>query len=528
MRPIPRKVTLVLSIATAVTTAAMLAACSGTTEGSPPGEASAKVVLGTTDKPTSLDPAGAYDLPSWTLIYNLYQNLLKIAPGQTAPVPDAAKECSFTAATTYKCTLKDGLTFSNGDPLAAADVKASYERVVKIDDPNGPASLFANMQSIEAPDAKTVVMTLKNPDATFPFVLTTGAGAIVSSKLFPADKKLPNENVIGSGPYKLTSYKAGQQAVLAKNDKYIGDIKLKNSSFIVQYYDQASALKLAIEQGDVDVAYRSLSPTDIKALRDESSRGVKIVEGAGSEIRYMVFQLASKPFDNVAVRKAIAQTIDREALAKNVYDGTVEPLYSMIPAGLAGHVDAFKEAFGAPSVDKASTLLKGAGVTTPVDLTLWWTPSHYGPNSADEYAEIKRQLEASNLFKVTLKSTEWTQYQTDSKAGTYPAYQLGWFPDFPDPDNYSAPFLDGKGGYFKNNYLNPALTTLISTEQGSTDLAARNRAFGDIQKATATDVPMLPIWQGKQVAAVRDGVTGVTDTFDPSFTFRFWLIGKNG
>ncbi|GIH16206.1 ABC transporter substrate-binding protein [Rugosimonospora africana] len=525
MRRIPRSAIPALCIALV---AALTAACSDN-KGSGSGTASAGVVLGTTDKPTSLDPAGAYDLPSWTLIYNIYQNLLKIAPGKTTPVPDAAKECSFTAPTTYQCTLTDGLTFSNGDPMTAKDVKASFERVLKINDPAGPPSLFANMKSIEAPDDKTVVMTLDHPDATWPFVLTTGAGAIVDSKVFPADAKLPNEKVIGSGPYKLTKYSAGQSAALERNDKYTGDDKLANSKFIVQYYDQASALKLAVEQGDVDVAYRNLSPTDLTALGQESNRGVKIVEGAGAEIRYMVFQLKQKPFDNPAVRKAIALTVDRAAIAKDVYDGTVDPLYSMVPVGLEGHTDAFKDAFGAaPDVAKAKTTLQQAGVATPVDMTLWWTPSHYGPNSADEYAEIKRQLEASGLFKVTLKSTEWTQYQSDFKSGIYPAWQLGWFPDFPDPDDYSAPFLDGKGGYFHNGYINPALTTLVAQEEGSTDTNVRDQALAAIQKATATDVPMLPLWQGKQVAAIRTGVTGVEDTFDPSFTFRFWLIGKNG
>jgi peptide/nickel transport system substrate-binding protein len=524
MRRIPRSAIFALGIAVLVAPVG----CDSGTKGSGSGAASAGVVLGTTDKPTSLDPAGAYDLPSWTLIYNLYQNLLKIAPGKTTPVPDAAQQCAFTAPTTYQCTLRDGLTFSNGDALSANDVKASFDRVVKINDPAGPASLFANMKSIDAPDAKTVVMTLARPDATFPFVLTTGAGAIVDTKVFPADAKLVSEKVIGSGPYKLTRYDSGQQAALARNDRYSGDDKLANNKFIVQYYDQASALKLAIEQGDVDVAYRNLSPTDLSALGKESDRGVSVVEGAGSEIRYLVFQLKDKPFDNLAVRRAVAQVVDRDAIAKDVYDGSVEPLYSMIPIGLEGHTDAFKDAYGAPDAGKAKALLQQAGVATPVNITLWWTPSHYGPNSADEYAEIKRQLEASGLFTVTLKSTEWNQYQSDFKSGTYPAWQLGWFPDFPDPDDYSAPFLDGKGGYFHNGYLNPELTTLVGQEEGSTDPAVRDPALASIQRDTARDVPMLPLWQGKQVAAVRTGVTGVTDTFDPSFTFRFWLIGKSG
>lgn len=485
------------------------------------------IVLGTTDAITTLDPAGAYDLPSWTLIYNVYQNLLKIKEGTSTPVPDAATKCDFSAATTYVCTLKPGLKFSDGTPLTAKDVKASFDRVVKIADPAGPSSLFANLKSTEATDDTTVTMTLDHADATWPFVLTTGAGAIVEASKFPADKLLPSGDAVGSGPYKLTKYTDGQQAVFAPNDQYAGDDQLANNAFIVQYFNQASALKLAIEKGDVDVAYRSLAPTDIDALRKESDKGVSIVEGNGTEIRYLVLQLKQKPFDNKAVRQAIAQLVDRDAIAKNVYDGTVTPLYSMIPNGLQGASQPFKDAYGSPDKAKAKALLDAAGVSTPVKVDLWYTPTHYGPNSVDELGEIKRQLDESGLFTASVKSTEWQEYQKAYKAGSYPLYQLGWFPDFPDPDNYSAPFLDGKGGYFANNYLNPELTTLTAKEQGSTDKATRDATFAQIQKITAQDVPMIPIWQGKQIAAVRTGVTGVDKTFDPSFTFRFWLIGKS-
>ena len=524
------------ALASAVVLGLALTGCGGSSSKSgsggsgSPGAGGGKkqtIILGTTDTVTSLDPAGAYDLPSWTVIYNVYQNLMKIKEGTATPVPDAATKCDFSNPTTYTCTLKPGLKFSDGTPLTAKDVKASFDRMVKINDPAGSASLLANLKSTDATDDVTVTMHLDHADATFPFVLTTGAGAIVEAAKFPADKLLPSDQVVGSGPYKLTKYTASQQAVFAVNENYAGDDQLANNAFIVQYFNQASALKLAIEKGDVDVAYRSLAPTDIEALRGESDKGVQIVEGNGTEIRYLTMQLKQKPFDNKAVRQAFAQVLDRDAIAKNAYDGTVTPLYSMIPKGLEGATESFKDKYGAPDVAKAKAILDAAGVTTPVPVDLWYTPTHYGPNAVDELTEIKRQLDGSKLFTASVKSTEWQEYQKAYKAGSYPLFQLGWFPDFPDPDNYSAPFLDGKGGYFANNYINPELTKLTADEQGSTDKATRDATFAQIQKITAEDVPMIPIWQGKQIAAVRTGVTGVDKTFDPSFTFRFWLVGKS-
>jgi peptide/nickel transport system substrate-binding protein len=102
------------------------------------------VVWGTTDKPVSYDPAGAYDLPSWNVIYNVYQNLLRLDPATEKPVPDAASGCTSNAKfTVWTCKLKPNQKFSNGDTLTSADVKFSFDRTIKINDPSGPSSLLA-------------------------------------------------------------------------------------------------------------------------------------------------------------------------------------------------------------------------------------------------------------------------------------------------------------------------------------------------------------------------------------------------
>jgi peptide/nickel transport system substrate-binding protein len=233
------------------------------------------------------------------------------------------------------------------------------------------------------------------------------------------------------------------------------------------------------------------------------------------------------PADNVAVRQAVAYLIDRDSVAKNVYNGTVQPLYSMVPAGLNGANQAYKDAYGAtPDKAKAEAVLKAAGVSTPVNLTLWWTPSHYGAVSGDEFTEYKRQLEASGLFKVDLKSAEWDAYSKAYPADQYAAFELGWFPDYPDPDDYLAPFYF-QGGFFKNHYDNPTIDQLITQEQGETDQSKRVPIIQQIQTMAAKDVPTIPLWQGNQVAATGLTVTGVEKTFDPSYIFRMWLIGKS-
>lgn len=496
---------------------------SGTTTGSGSGN-NKTVIVGTTDQPSVLDPAGAYDLPDWNIFYNTFQTLMAIPAGGNEPKPDAATACSYENATTYTCTLQTGLKFANGDPLTAQDVKFSFDRMLKINDPNGPASLLASLKSTAVTGDK-VTFTLSQADQTFPYVIATGAGAIVDSKVFPADKLIANDKIVGSGPYKMVKYDAGQQAVFEPNTNYTGPNKPQNGRVIEQFYSEPSALKLAIEQGNVDVAYRNLSPTDIKSLRGEN--GVKVVEGAGSEIRYLTFDVTQGPGKNPAVRKAIAYLIDRNAIAKNVYNGTVDPLYSMIPSSLKFATEPFKDMYGtSPDPAKAKSLLQAAGVQTPVPITIWWTPTHYGAGSADEYTEIKRQLDSSGLFTVTLQSTEYAAYKKAYVKHQYEAWQLGWFPDFPDADDYTLWYAKD-GGFIHNGFDNATLQNLLTQEKAEQDASKRGEIFKQIQQIGAEQVPVLPIWQGKQIGVVRSNVNGVEKTFDPSFTFRFWLISKS-
>jgi peptide/nickel transport system substrate-binding protein len=508
------------------------------------GNASAQIAIGTTDKVVSLDPAGSYDNGSLMLEVQLYQFLMIIPAGEAQPTPDAAQSCDFTDnGATYTCKMKPGLKFTNGDPLTAKDVAFSFKRVVDINDANGPASLLANMKSVAAPDDSTVVFTLNNPnDQTWPFVLGTSAGPIVDSKVFPADKLLDDAKVIGSGPYKLDSYSKNQLVSLVPNTGYQGNGgAVQNAGVTLQYYTDASNLKLAVQQGDIDVAWRTLDAQSISDLRKNDK--VKVLEGPGGEDRYIVFNLKTMPGDNdaqkLAIRRAIAYSVDRQELATKVFQDLYTPAYSMVPNGFPGHIDAFKDEFGAsPNKDAAAKALSDAGVKTPVTLPIQYNPDHYGSASDLQFNEIKRQLEATGLFKVNLQSTEWTQYSKERTKDAYPIYQLGWYPDFPDADNYISPFLvpnnfvqahycDANAAVGSRPCDKDGVLPLITTEQTQTG-DPRIAAIEQIQKISATGVmPTLPLLQGKQIAVTGTNVTGVQDTLDATFLFRFWKIGKS-
>jgi peptide/nickel transport system substrate-binding protein len=351
----------------------------------------------------------------------------------------------------------------------------------------------------------------------------------VPSDVFPKDDVQPDDEVIGSGQYAVASYDPGQQLVLEKNDEYGGEYPAENDSAITQYYDKSSALKLAVEQGDVDVAYRSFSPTDLEDLK--GTDGLEVVGGSGTEIRYIVFNQDLQPgetdAEKLAVRRAMAYTIDRQAIASNVYNDTVQPLYSQVPQGLEFASEAWKDEYGeSPDPDAAAAELEDAGVDTPVDLELWYTPTHYGTGTADEYAEIKRQLDESGLFNVTLESTEWNQYQEAALTDKYPVFQFGWYPDYPDADDYTYNFWH-TDAFLNDHYSNPKIDDLVAQERATTNEGERAQAFEEMQALAAQDTPTIPVWQGGQVAAVRDGVNGVEETFDAAYLFRLWVITKD-
>jgi peptide/nickel transport system substrate-binding protein len=534
-----------VAVAGAGALAVALAACGGNSSSGGTGTNSSgggvgdPWILGTTDTVTALDPAGSYDLGSSTLEYNLYQTLVTVPPNSTKIIGDAAKSCDYSNPKTLTCTLNSGEKFSNGDPLTSEDVKYSIERAIQIQDANGAAiyllgsitdtakdgTVTLNKGAIETPDPQTVVFHLDHPDTTFQYVLTyPGAAAIVDHNVFPMDKKLPDDQIIGSGPYKLDQYKAGDQAVLSLNPNYSGPNPGKTAQVFVKYYSDPTALALAAKNGEVDVAWRSLAPADIANLKKDTN--VSVATGKGAEIRYWVWNVGSGVGKQLAVRQAAAQVFDRDAIAKNAYDNTVDPLYSIVPPGFGGQKDSFKTAYGSPSVTKAKAILQKAGISTPVNLTVGWTPTHYGPATEDEANEVQRQLDSSGLFKVTLKSTEWEQYQTIYKQGAYDLWILGWFPDYPDADDYLSPFLVD-GGFFQNGYKNPQANKLVAQEQGSSDQAKRQQIFGQLQDIAAHDVPFIPSWVGQNTAVYGSGMKGVESTLDPSFIFRFWLVTKS-
>ncbi|MFJ8696534.1 ABC transporter substrate-binding protein [Streptomyces roseolilacinus] len=515
--------------------APLLAACGTETGGAAGGS---DIVVGTTDRfaasqdsPAPFDPAYAYDTGVWNVLRQTVQTLTHIPRGGGRPVPDAASECQFTdsASESYRCLLREDLVFSDGRPVTARDVKYSIERVLAIKSDNGAAGLLSNIDTIEAKGYREVVFHLKTPDATFPYKLATPVAGIVSSDKYGATELREGFQVDGSGPYTMKpQVRDGRLVSVAftRNPHYKGDVKVRNEGVELRSFDDAGSMAEALKAGDIDMMTRTLEPEQIKELDSDPREGVELTEVPGLEIRYLAFNTEAPAVRDKAVRQAMAALVDRDRIARNVYGPTATPLYSLIPSTIVTHSNSFFNKYGEPSRDKAAALLRDADVATPVKLTLHYTTDHYGAATAKEFAALRDQLNGSGLFDVTVEGVEWSSFRPAQKRGDYAVYGLGWFPDFPDPDNYIAPFLDA------DNFLNTpyvsheARERLIPASRQEADRAAAAPAFQRLQDIVADEVPVLPLWQGKQYVASRDTLTGVEWALNTSSDLQLWELGR--
>ena len=479
------------------------------------------LIIGTTDKATTLDPAQTYDFHTWEIFYNTAEGLLTYKPGTTELKPGLAKEWPKVSEDGKEWTfkLRPGLKFPDGTPVDAKAVKWSLDRVVRLKgDPSWLVDTF--LDHVEVVDDLTVKIVLKDPVGFFPYLTATTPWFPVSPKCYSEDKFDEDSTCGGAGPYRFKRWERDVELELEANPDYHGPAP-KWPKIIVKYFADATTMRMALEKGEIDVAWKTLLPTDYIDLAKNPN--LEIIKSPGAYIRYICINPKHKPFDDLRVKQAISYAIDRKAVCEKVFLGTHTPLYSMVPIGMVGHIDAFPER----DLEKAKELLKEAGFSEdkPLEMDLWWTPTHYGDTEADVATIFKENLEETGMIKVKLQSAEWATYIDYMGAGTLPVFLLGWYPDYLDPDNYTSPFAETKAsadlGIF---YSNPKMDELLKKARTETDMDKRIELYKEIQKLWVTECPTIPFTQGTLYVVVRKGVKGVT--LSPYMLFPYFLLYK--
>jgi peptide/nickel transport system substrate-binding protein len=486
-----------------------------------PAVAEEVLILGTTDTVTDLDPGETYDFHTWEIFYNVGGGLLNYIPGTTDLEPQLAAEWPTVSDDGLEWTFKllPDMVFPDGTPVDAHAVKWSLDRVVRLEgDPNWLVSSF--LDEVIVVDDLTVTIKLQNPVGFFPYLTAVTPWYPVSPNCYSEDGFDSDSTCSGLGPYKIVRWERDVEMELEANPDYPGDPP-KWPRIIVRYFADATTMRLALENGEIDVAWKTLLPSDYIDLEDNPD--VTVIEGPGAYIRYICLNATTPPFDNVKVKQAISLAIDRAEISDRVYLGTHQPLYSMVPMGMKGHIDAFPER----DLEAAKALLTEAGYSeaSPLEMDLWWTTAHYGDTEADVATVMKANLEETGMIVVSLQSAEWATYTDYFGPGTMPVFLLGWYPDYLDPDNYTWSFAHSEAaddlGIF---YASEEMDALLEEAQTETDMDVRMDLYSQIQELWTTECPTIPFTQGSLYAVTQKNVTGIT--LAPNMYLPYFLLEK--
>lgn len=488
------------------------------------------LVYGTTERVTDMDPANAYDFHTWEIFYNIYRGLLSYPAGKTNLVPGLAESYKIVdGGKGYIFTLKKGVKFSDGTPFDAHAVKWSIDRVMRIKgDPSWLVTDFVD--HVQVLDKYRVKFVLKNPVAYFPSLVATVPYYPVNPNIYPPDKivqdptALKGGKLVGLGAYRVVFFKRDQEIALEVNPYYAGP-KPKNDMVIIRYFADATTMRLALEKGELDFAFKSFNPSDINDLAKSSK--IKTIKGQGPYIRYVCFQCKTPPFDNKIVRQGVAAAINRPEIIKKVFLGQNAPLYSMVPMGMWTHTDNFKQVFGDGNIALSKKLLAQAGFNENHKLAFdfWYTTAHYGDTEVDLAAVLKAQFEATGVMQVNVKSAEWATYKDNWHNQVMPVYLLGWYPDYIDPDNYTAAFAGtagsrGNGIYFSD----PQWDAMFVNEQKNPDENQRADIFRKVQQMWTDQVPTAPIFQGTLFLFAQPDIDGIM--ISPTLQFMYAPIHR--
>jgi len=485
------------------------------------------LVYGTTDKVTDMDPSNAYDFHTWEIFNNIDKGLLGYTPGTTEVIPGLAESLptANAAGDEFTFKLRKGLKFTDGTPFDASVVKWSVDRAAKLGgDPSWLITDF--VKEVVVVDQYTVKFVLKGPTAFFP-TMVAGCPPYfpLSPNVYPADKwiKDPSElsggALVGLGPYKCTSFKRDEEVILEANPAFYGKAP-SIKKIIIKYFADATTLRLAIEKGEIDVAFKTLNPSDITDLSKAGK--LNYVKLPGPFIRYLAFNCDVSVFKDKKLRQALAALVNRPDFNQKVFLGQNAPLYSMVPQGMIFASQDFKTVYGDGNVAAAEKILKSLGYTAakPFAFDLWYSPSHYGDTEANLADVLKSQIEKTPLIKVTIKSAEWATYKTQWHDKQMGVYLLGWYPDYIDPDNYTNAFAGtagsaGNGMYFSNKDWDALFTKEIAT----IDPKVRASVFAQIQKMWTDEVPCVPLFQGNLNIFSKKNVSGIK--IGPTLIFNY-------
>ena len=442
----------------------------------------------------SLDPVRANEENTASVLGEVVETLVAVGPDGKIR-PGLAKAWKIDGAT-VTLTLGEG-RFSDGSPVTAADVKASLERAVDPDLlPLETSVYLGDVATIDAKDARTVVLHLKTASRTILPKLSSPQVAILPARLRHVKIERP-EDLVGSGPYRMTEYQTSQRAVLEPNPHWKGKAGIARIEVIP--ITDASSLLNRFRSGDVDLL--QVASSDVRTILDAEDLKPLAVLLPTVKFIYLLMQPAAyPPFRDPRVRRALAMALDREKLAEDLVGGEARAASRILPSGLA----PAKPLLPAHDLDGARRLLAEAGYPGGKGLP----PLQFGYNEANRLNPIVE------LVPTTLKTELGIRVQTraygksfmgEIQAKELPLALSGWGAPYPDPQAVLSVLLRSDSATNYSGYASAAFDALDKKAQSS----GRPEDYEAAEAVAARDVPILPLYSQPKVWLVSKRLGGV-------------------
>lgn len=501
------------------------------------------LVFGAVAEPTSLDGAVVSDGPSLNVIDQLTEGLVALKPGTTTVIPSLAKSWSAkSGGRVWTFKLRTGVRFHDGTPFNAKAVCANFDRWYNFTGAFASDStsyyyytVFAGYKkkaagldnnplyrSCKAQGDSTATITLRRANAAFLGALSLTAfhiqsptamakygankGTLSKDGVFTPGGQygVPGGQAVGTGPFKLESWKIGDKLVMVRNDDYWGKKAFLRRVIYRAIPDNAARLQ-ALQTGEIQ-GYDLVEPQDIATIKKNSK--LKILDRPAFNVAYVTINQAVKPFDNILVRQAVAHGLDRAGVVSSFYAGRGEVANEFMPPQVTGYSKSVKKYPYNP--EKAKQLLQQAGLTLPVEVEFWYPTDvsrPYMPDPARNFQAFAASLNKSG-FKVIPKSAPWRpDYVGRVQAGTAGALNLiGWTGDFGDPDNFIGTFFRTRQSQWGFN--NPKIFNLLNKALIETNAAKRKALYVQANNLIMNFLPGVPYAHTRPALAFQKNVAG--------------------
>ena len=527
-----------------------LAACGGSTSSTPSGNATTTgVTLQSTTppgtgtvgqitwdltggEPTTLDPLKAGDYGPCFVSSQLHDTLVRYSPDWKLG-PGIAESWTNPDPLTIVYKIRQDATFWDGNPVTVDDVIFSLER--NMDPKTGSIWLafFSNVKSIKQTGPWEVTVSFKKPDELFNKEMGTCGGGIVEKayvqKVGEA-KYGSGMNVMGSGPYKLASWKSGSEIVLEANPNYWdASLQPKVQKVTLKFIVDTSTITSALLSGEIDGTYEAPA-TSISALQSASSG--KLYFGPSLTVSEVAISNAKGPMGNPQLRKALSMAINRPAIVEKVFSGAAIPDKTFTPttAWDPAAIDVYKQAYDAlpgpgPDVAAAKQIVASQpGANKPMVMAVL-----AGDQLELELASIVQQAAHDIGLTIKLKQMQAMDlsnffYVASYRKGIDMALTLG-FLDVPDPLDYTSLFF-GPGALFNwIDYRNPQVEKDLALARQTYDPTQRANLIVAAQKIYTNDAVAIPLAMDAENLFMNNRISGAPASFAYMWIPSLAMIG---